>query len=247
MSGDASAHSGPADAESLAWLRWLDEWYARLLPASLEQDVVVAAGGPERVAVLLVDLLAGFCEAGPLTSPRVAALLPRVTTFLDRALAAGVRHFLSAEDRHPPDSPEFAAFPPHCVEGTAEARPAAVLAEHPAYRQALVIPKRSLSVGLETSFVRWLAQRDDITHWVVAGDCTDLCVYQAAMHLRLHANATGRQRTVWVPATLVDTYDLPHSVAEGAGALPHPGDLMHRVFLYHLALNGVRVPRELGP
>jgi hypothetical protein len=27
--------------------------------------------------------------------------------------------------------------------------------------------------------------------------------------------------------------------------MPHPGDFFHRVFLYHLALNGVEVVREL--
>ena len=77
-----------------AFLAWLDEWYAGLEPASLD-DLLAAAGGPERAAVFCVDLSEGFCRQGPLSSPRVAAIMAdegfRVPTYtvthvpLDRA------------------------------------------------------------------------------------------------------------------------------------------------------------------
>ena len=35
--------------------------------------------------------------------------------------------------------------------------------------------------------------------------------------------------------------------AREIGALPHDGDLLHRLFLYHLALNGVSVVRSMTP
>jgi nicotinamidase-related amidase len=81
---------------------------------------------------------------------------------------------------------------------------------------------------------------------IVVGDCTDLCVYQAAMHLRLRANAAGdRGFEVVVPEDCVQTYDLPVETAQRLGALPHDGDLLHGLFLYHLALNGVQEGRSL--
>ena len=82
--------------------------------------------------------------------------------------------------------------------------------------------------------------------YIVVGDCTDLCVYQLAMHLRLRHNARNvPDIDVVVPANAVDTYDLSPEAAREIGAMPHPGDFFHHVFLYHMALNGIRVVREL--
>jgi hypothetical protein len=50
---------------------------------------------------------------------------------------------------------------------------------------------------------------------------------------------------VIVPANAVDTYDLSVEAAEAIGAMPHPADFFHQTFLYHMALNGIEVVREL--
>lgn len=228
------------------FLGWLEGWYGALAITSLE-EAVASAGGPDRVAVLVVDLLVGFCSEGPLASPRVNALGPRAAAFLTACREKGVRTILAASDAHPPDSPEFAAFPPHCIRGTREAEIIRALAALPFWSKVVSLPKGSLNVGLEPVFRDWAAAHPEIAAWVVVGDCTDLCVYHAAMHLRLEANARGLRRQVWVPADLVDTYDLPVEAAAQVGALPHPGDFLHRLFLYHLALNGVSVVRSLTP
>jgi hypothetical protein len=66
------------------------------------------------------------------------------------------------------------------------------------------------------------------------------------MHLRLRANVMGlRDARVIVPANCVQTYDMPVETAAQFGILPHDGDLLHSVFLYHMALNGVEVVRRL--
>ena len=65
------------------------------------------------------------------------------------------------------------------------------------------------------------------------------------MHLRLDANARQLQRRVIVPADCVDTYDRGVAVAAEQGGLPHDADLLHAVFLYHMALNGVEVAAKL--
>ena len=49
------------------------------------------------------------------------------------------------------------------------------------------------------------------------------------------------EQRVILPANAVDTFDMPIEVAEEVGAFPHPGDFFHRVFLYHMALNGIQV------
>lgn len=238
-------HSKPLAETSGAFLAWLEGWHAEREDVSLRDTLFPAAGGAENVAVLVVDLLVGFCSEGLLASPRVGALGPKAAEFLTQAHAAGVRHFLLAADAHPPDSLEFASFPPHCLAGTREAETIPELTGLPFASEFVTVSKRSLSVGMEEEFARWRQAHPEVRTWIIVGDCTDLCVYHAAMHLRLQANITGQEVSVIVPAHLVDTYDMPVETALKVGALPHDAELLHRLFLYHLALNGVRVVLEI--
>jgi nicotinamidase-related amidase len=223
-------------------MEWVDAWVERLPAGRLQEDVIDPAGGPADVAVMSVDMLVGFCSEGPLSSPRVGALIPRVTELLTRAHSAGIRQFLLTQDSHPEDAPEFRQFGPHCITGTREAETVPELLALPFAREFTVIRKQSLSSAESTELAAWLEARPGLRRVVIVGDCTDLCVYQAAMHLRLRANAAGdREFEVVVPADCVDTYDMPVETAERLGVMPHDGELLHRLFLYHLALNGVRV------
>lgn len=230
---------------SAAFLGWLDGWYATLPAASLRADVLAGAD-PGSTAVLVVDLLVGFCSEGPLSSPRVGALGAKAAEFLTQAHGAGVRHLLLASDAHSADSPEFRSFPPHCIRGTREAETIPELTGLPFAAEFVNFPKGSVNVGVEPEFQAWVSAHPEVTRWVLVGDCTDICIYHAAMHLRATANTTGRDVEIWVAADLVDTFDLPVEVAESLGAMPHDGDLLHRVFLYHMALNGIRVVKSLG-
>ena len=175
-----------------------------------------------------------------LPAPRVDALTAPVVDLFQRAHALGVRHFVLTQDTHDPDSPEFAVWPAHCVRGTEEAETIPELRALPFSDLFTVIEKNSLHPALESEFDPWLDAHPELRTAIVAGDCTDLCVYQLAMHLRLRHNARNVPGVrVIVPANVVETFDLP------TGPMPHPGDFFHQVFLYHMALNGIEVVREL--
>lgn len=226
-------------SDSAAFLAWLDEFQANLKYDTWEA-ICRRAGGPDRVALLIVDMVNGFCKEGALASPRVGALIEPVCRLLLDAGACGVERVLFFADTHPGDAREFAAFPPHCLAGTAEAEVVAELLVVPAAAQGEIVPKNSLcSVWAGDWHQRLVAAGTRAV--VVAGDCTDLCVYHLAMPLLLHANQAGYDLEVIVPANCVETYDLPVPMARSIGAMPHDGDLLHKVFLYHMALNGVRV------
>ena len=110
----------------------------------------------------------------------------------------------------------------------------------------LVLTKNSLSSSIGTGLEAWLnAHHQQVDTFIVVGDCTDLCVFQLAMYLRLRANANGYAQRVIVPANCVQTYDLPVELARELGVMPHDGDLMHAVFLYQMALNGIEVVSDL--
>jgi nicotinamidase-related amidase len=224
------------------FLRYLEEWYAALPVADL---ATIVGGRPERVAVFSIDMINGFCNEGPLAGPRVRALIQPVVDVLTRAYALGVRQFVLTQDTHDPDAPEFAAYPPHCIRGTVESRTVRELAELPFADTITVIEKNSLSSHLGTRLGDWLRERPELDTFIIVGDCTDLCVYSAAMHLRLEANALNLQRRVIVPASAVDTYDTPVPVARELGIMAHDGDLHHVLFLHHMAQNGIEVVGEV--
>jgi len=225
-------------AKSRPFLDYVVTWY-NSLPTLPVADVV--RGQPEKVAVVSVDVINGFCYEGPLSSPRVANLVEPIVALFEKCHAAGVRHFAVTQDAHPEDSVEFESYPPHCVRGTSESETVDAFKSLPFWNLFAVIPKQSISSAIGTPFDAWLDDRPGVDTFIAVGDCTDLCTYQLAMHLKLRGNAANKKVRVIVPADCVDTYDLPVSVARDIGAIPHDGDFLHRIFLYSMMLNGIEV------
>lgn len=225
------------------FLTYLDDWFGHLPELALPELV---GGEPERLVFCSVDLINGFCREGPLASPRVDALVTPVATLFQRAYDVGVRNFILTQDTHDPKTPEFNSYPPHCVRGSSESEAVEELKRLPFYDNVTTIPKNSLSSHLGTTLAGWLAEHPMVDTFVVVGDCTDLCIYSMAMHLRLEANALNLERRVIVPADAVNTYDTPVSVAREHHIPAHDGDLHHVLFLHHMASNGVEVVARLG-
>ncbi|HEU5317390.1 MAG TPA: isochorismatase family cysteine hydrolase [Chloroflexota bacterium] len=233
---------------SAAFLDYLDTFVAAL-PALPLADLIAGAGGAAKVAIIAVDVVNGFCKEGPLASPRVGAIVPRIARLLEAAHTAGVRQIAVLRDSHSPAAPEFAQFGPHCLAGTAESQLVRELAELPFAGGFKDVPKNATSAWAGSETLRdWVERREaaGVTTFVTVGDCTDLCVYQTAMPLKLGANARNREIEVVVPADCVDTYDLPVAAAQQLGAMAHDAELLHAVFLYHLSLNGIRVVRSIA-
>jgi len=196
---------------------------------------------PETCAIISVDVTNGFCKAGALASPRVNSIVEPIIRLFNNAFQAGVRNFVLSQDTHEPDAVEFSNWPAHCVRGTEEAETVDEIRQLPFFNEMVMLPKNSLSSVINTDFSNWLKTHPELDTFIIVGDCTDLCVYQMAMHLRLDADARQIKRRILVPADCVQTYDFPTSAALEAGAKPHPGVLLHTFFLYHLALNGIEV------
>ena len=228
---------------SRPFLAYLEEWYNALAPLALAE---IVADAPERVALISIDVINGFCKSGPLASERVGRLAQPVADLFQRAHALGVRALALTQDTHDPATPEFLAYPPHCLRDTIESAAVDELKVLPFYADLAIFPKNSISSHLSTGLGAWLRERPQLDRFIVVGDCTDLCTYQAARQLRLEANAANLARRVIVPADAVDTFDTPVSVARALGIKAHDADLHHALFLHHMASNGVEVVKELG-
>ncbi len=225
------------------FLDWLARWQVSLPEVNLETVI----SDPDRVALVSQDLLKGFCNQGPLASPRAASIVPGVVSLFQRVHDLGGRHFLLLQDTHDPDAVEFFAFPPHCVAGTTESEMIDELNDLPFSNLFTIFSKNSISSNVGTGLEAWLEAHPTVTTFIVAGVCTDICVYHVAMFLRVRANVLGqREARVIVPADCVQTYDMPVETASELGAFPHDGDLLHSLFLYQMALNGIEVVAHLA-
>ncbi len=228
-------------SDSIPFLEFLQRWIDGLPAASIEKVMP----SPERTAILSVDVINGFCYEGPLASPRVARIVQPIRDLFQAAWGRGVRDILLIQDTHEPAAVEFQQWPAHCVRGTTEAEAVPEFKQLPFYDRMVTLQKNSINAAYNTGLEAWLDDHPQTDTFIVVGDCTDLCTYQLAMFARLQANAHQRSRRVIVPADCVDTYDLPVEAAQEIGAQPHPAELLHAVFLYHMALNGVEVVKGI--
>lgn len=223
------------------FFQWLTDWEHVLPSVSLQ----TLQKDPKKIAVISVDMVVGFCHKGPLASPEVKSIIPDVVALFEAAHTYGVEHFLLVQDAHHHEAVEFSAFPPHCQKGSEEAETIPEIKQLSFAEKFHLIEKNSLSPVYNTKFDEYCKRYPEIDTFLIVGDCTDLCVYSMAMHLRLGANAANLQRKVVVLANAVGTYDMSVETAKRLGAFPHPEKLLHPLFLYHMALNAVEVYKSV--
>ncbi len=208
----------------------LDKWLEAL------PDFDLTSLEPSRTALVSVDVIEGFTQEGALASPRVGAIVPNVAALVAHLDDLGVpaSQIAFVQDTHPQNAEEFTAYPPHCIEGTAEADAAQVLQDLPNWARYQHFEKNSIASHTSEGFNRWL-EAQDVDTMIAVGDVTDLCLYTLALHLQVRTFARGLGQRIVVPESCAQTWDAPD----------HPGDLYHLLFLYQLARNGVEVVRAL--
>jgi nicotinate phosphoribosyltransferase len=147
--------------------------------------------------VLVSDMLRGFLEEGyPLyCGDRARRIIPAVQRLLEKEIAEGSKVFFVC-DNHAPDDPEFTMFPPHCIDGTAEAEVIPELAKY----KGEIIPKKTYSSFFGTPLEAKL-KRLKPDKVIVCGVCTHICVLYAV------ADARNRGYRVEVPVDCVASFD----------------------------------------
>jgi nicotinamidase-related amidase len=225
------------------FLEHLAKWFATL-PAS---NLAALLHNPSQTAIVSVDVVNGFCYEGPVASARVSRIIQPIVVLFRAAWDLGARHILLTQDCHPSDAVEFFRFPSHCLRGSSQAEPVHEFKALPFFDELTIVEKNSLSSTLNTTLTPWIDAHPAVTQYIAVGDCTDFCLYQLAMQLRLDANARQLERRVILPVDCVDTFDTPITGAiAGTGiGYPHDAELFHRVFLYNMALNGIEVVATL--
>lgn len=221
-------------------------WYTEL-------ESVAYSDLPNGKAIVVTDMVNGFVHNGALASDRVRDLVPGISALVEHAYDNGVQGFLSVQDSHRADSLEFKSFPEHCVRGTREAD---LIPELSIWSFWKSFRKDTLTAAFtkNSDYNSWafnsvlmgmaekrnpgasdFANPCNVNSIIVVGNCTDLCVYQAAMHIKQLYTDMHHDMEVVVPVSLVDTYDAPG----------HDADFYNVTFLRHMALNGIRVVKDV--
>jgi nicotinate phosphoribosyltransferase len=148
-------------------------------------------------AVLVIDMLRGFLEAGcPLyCGEKARRIVPHIERLLKQEISRGSKIFFIC-DSHDPDDLEFKMFPPHCIAGTTESEVIPELAKYPG---EIVRKKRySAFYGTELENKLKKLKPDKV---IVCGVCTDICVCHTV------ADARNRDYAVEVPVDGVASFD----------------------------------------
>ena len=220
------------------------------LPEESVTDLIKQSGSVDRVYLIFVDILKGFCEQGPLSSERVNEMVDPVVSLTNQLIEQGIpmQNIVFLNDSHPEDAVEFSAFAPHCIRNTPEAEVVDALLPIQQTNGVQTFYKNATNgmfgkneTGLR--FFEWLEKvfSKGKSTFLIVGDCTDLCIYQNAMGIRLFANEQNANTEVIVPVSHVKTYDLPVEQADQLDLDAHDADFLDTVFLYHMQTNGVRV------
>lgn len=186
---------------------------------------------PEKTALVIVDMVNGFAREGALMSPDVEKLIPGITELLRECKDKKIQA-LAFADCHTEASPEFEAYPIHCLKGTSESEIVDEIRRTGGY---MLIPKNSTNGFLEEEFQGWLKDNTEIKNFIVTGDCTDICIQQFAISLKTWFNKQNSKSRIIVPMNTVDTYDLG----------THNRDLMNLMAFYNMMINGVEIVSEI--
>jgi nicotinamidase-related amidase len=240
--------------KSAAFITYTEKLVEELSPITIK-EIAERVNGIDRVYLVFVDILKGFCETGALSSERVNEMVAPVAQLAKSLLDAGMpkENLIFLNDSHPTDAVEFGSFAPHCIRQTEEAEVVDALKpyyEFPETQRYLKNATNGLFGKNEKGerFHSWLERTFDQgkSLFIVVGDCTDLCIYQNAMGIRLLANEKNADVHVIVSKEHVRTYDLSVEQAEKFQVLAHDADVLDQIFLYHMKLNGIELVSSIS-
>jgi len=185
----------------------------------------------KETALIIVDMINGFVREGALQSPRAETVIPAIESLSKEIDKRSIKK-LAFADSHTDKSPEFGAYPTHCLAGTSESEVVDELKRIGGYT---LIEKNSTNGFHEEEFKKWLNENQQINTFIITGVCTNMCVEQFALTLKTYFNMQNKNARVIVPINTVETYDLGI----------HDGDLMNTMALYNMIVNGIEVVAEV--
>lgn len=156
--------------------------------------------------LIVVDMLKGFIDKGPLADPSIRQIVPEnvrlVETFLNDK-----KPVLYFQDAHSLDALEFENYPPHCLKGTTESE---LIDDLKVFEDKMIQVEKNTTNGFfAPAFQTFLKNNPDLEKITVIGCCTDICVLNFAVTMKTYSQTIQKPITIIVPENAVDTFGIP--------------------------------------
>lgn len=183
----------------------------------------------ETTLIVILDMINGFTKVGALHSPYVNALVPKMKEFVDQCVDMNIP-IIAYRDAHTTCSPEFNAFPEHCLKGSEESE----LIDELKHDAIIQIEKNSTNGFLARNPLNEIQQGDKIKDVIVIGCVTDICVRDFAKTINKYFEQINHIADVYVVENLVDTFQIDNI---------HDRELEHVLALYDMLNSGIKIVR----
>ncbi|MBD7910645.1 MULTISPECIES: isochorismatase family cysteine hydrolase [Clostridium] len=181
-------------------------------------------------ALIVVDMVRGFYDIGPLASDRVERTISPIEKLNEDLTGCKKVFFI---DSHTEESVEFNNYPPHCLENTAEEELISLIKSDD---NTVLIKKNSINGFHAPKFKEWLDENSEIENFIVVGVCSNICVETFVITLKTYFNQFNMNKRIIVPMNSTETYELGN----------HNADLMNLMTFYKLKNNGIEVVKEIN-
>ncbi|AYE32987.1 isochorismatase family cysteine hydrolase [Clostridium septicum] len=183
-------------------------------------------------ALIIVDMVKGFYNIGPLASSRVSKVINPISILANKFENDEKIFFI---DSHTKNSVEFKSYPIHCVKESVEEELIDEIKVISKLTKSKIIKKNSINGFHSIEFKNWLENNMDIDTFVITGVCTDICVETFALTLSTYFHELNVEKNIIVPMNMVETYDFGN----------HNGDLMNLITFFKLKSNGIKVVKSI--
>ena len=158
-------------------------------------------------ALIVVDMVNGFVNEGPLHDKHIRGTIPEQIKLLEEAEKKGSLIIL-VKDTHNKNATEFKRFgnTTHCIKGTSEAELIDELKPFEQKDNVITVEKNSTSLMESPEFREIVKQAENLKEVNFVGCCTDICVFNGAMGLANYYDQWNRDVTIDVHEDAIATY-----------------------------------------
>ena len=158
--------------------------------------------------IIIVDMVNGFVKEGTLHDEKIMGIVDNIKKLIDKKRDYDL---IVLEDSHENNCAEFASFPVHCLKGSSESKTIDEL------QYVFSLPNFEACIQKNSTngfFALEKANLVDGDEYIIVGCCTDICVAQLALTLKIYGNDSDATKKVIVVKDAVSTYDNDYHNAE---------------------------------